>query len=434
MKDASMSNANAGLTLEEVMPTETVDQDEKKTSQSSLAKEVFLGVKGILLLLTDDLLEAGASEHRDAVGKLITTYKTGRRNSLKDRGGGVFNGRRVCQTAEGGFTVSMHDYVAEKLKPVVVDKTRKGKLDQELNEQERATFRTVLMKLMWVSRQCRPELLGTCTILSSKVTVATIRDLLELGKLVSHLLSTPNLGLTIHPIDMREARLVVVADASPSGLMGESAQSGVLIGLTTEKLDQGLHAPVSWLLWRAGKITRKCSSSLAAEAYALVQGVAMAEWVLQTMAEFSNQRFDTTWYRKRLMAWNRGEVLDLNGVMLVRDQVAEALRRHLIITDAKSLFDSIKCDAGSKGKEPRISLATAEAREGMSMLGLKPRWCPHNAMPVDSLTKVWSKSNGQPLIQSMQSGCFRLAPEETELSARKAEREEVGRNARQKRQ
>eukprot|EP00971_Amphidinium_carterae_P105402 2087248-Amphidinium_carterae.2 len=146
-----------------------------------------------------------------------------------------------------------------------------------------------------------------------------------------------------------------------------------------EKLDQGLQAPVSCLLWRAGKITRKCSSSLAAEAYALVQGVAMAEWVLQTMAEFSNQPFDTTWYRKRLMAWNRGEVLDLNGVMLVRDQVAEALRRHLIIMDAKSLFDAIKCDAGSKGREPRISLATAEAREGMSMLGLKPRWCPHES-------------------------------------------------------
>eukprot|EP00971_Amphidinium_carterae_P185882 3690253-Amphidinium_carterae.1 len=66
------------------------------------------------------------------------------------------------------------------------------------------------------------------------------------------------------------------------------------------------------------------------------------------------------------MAWNRGgEVLDINGVMLVRDQVAEALRRHLILTDAKSLFDSIKCEAGSKGKEPRISLSTAEAREGM---------------------------------------------------------------------
>eukprot|EP00971_Amphidinium_carterae_P105403 2087248-Amphidinium_carterae.3 len=200
MKNASMSNANAGLTMEEVMPTETLEQDEKKASRSRLVKEEFVGVKGILLLLTDDLLEAGESEHRDAVDRLITTYKTGRRNSLKDRGGGVFNGRRVCQTAEGGFTLSMHDYVAEKLKPVVVDKTRKGKPDQELNEQERATFRTVLMKLMWVSRQCRPELLGTCTILSSKVTVATIRDLLELGKLVSHLLSTPNLGLTIHPI------------------------------------------------------------------------------------------------------------------------------------------------------------------------------------------------------------------------------------------
>eukprot|EP00971_Amphidinium_carterae_P105401 2087248-Amphidinium_carterae.1 len=47
-------------------------------------------------------------------------------------------------------------------------------------------------------------------------------------------------------------------------------------------------------------------------------------------------------------------------------------------------------------------------------------------MPVDSLTKVWSKSNGQPLIQSMQSGCFRLAPEETELSARNSKGKKSG--------
>eukprot|EP00971_Amphidinium_carterae_P146811 2909479-Amphidinium_carterae.1 len=68
----------------------------------------------------------------------------------------------------------------------------------------------------------------------------------------------PTLGLTIHPLNIEEARLLVVADASPSGLNGESAQSGILVGLTTEDLDKGQRAPVTWLMWRAGKIARKC--------------------------------------------------------------------------------------------------------------------------------------------------------------------------------
>eukprot|EP00971_Amphidinium_carterae_P012622 248468-Amphidinium_carterae.1 len=70
----------------------------------------------------------------------------------------------------------------------------------------------------------------------------------------------------------------------------------------------------------------------------------------------------------------------------------------------------------------------------MCMLGLKPRWCPHNTIPVDALTKLFSKSNAQPLLQTMENGVFRMSPEDSELSSRKNEREEVGRNSRLKKQ
>eukprot|EP00971_Amphidinium_carterae_P306517 6090892-Amphidinium_carterae.1 len=86
---------------------------------------------------------------------------------------------------------------------------------------------------------------------------------------------------------------------------------------------------------------RRCSSSLAAEAYALVQGVVLAEWMMQTLAEMSNAAFDATFFRK----------------------LVESLRRHLIVTDAKSLYANIKKEAGTRGKEPRISLAASEAAE-----------------------------------------------------------------------
>eukprot|EP00971_Amphidinium_carterae_P310616 6172171-Amphidinium_carterae.1 len=68
----------------------------------------------------------------------------------------------------------------------------------------------------------------------------------------------------------------------------------------------------------------------------------------------------------------------------------------------------------------------------MSMLGLKPRWAPHNAMPVDCLTKLWSKGHPAPLLDSIRKGTYELSAEAHELQTRKSEREAIGRNLRLK--
>eukprot|EP00971_Amphidinium_carterae_P298069 5922780-Amphidinium_carterae.2 len=306
----------------------------------------------------------------------------------------------------------MVDYITQKLQPVTIPKGRRGSHDSPLDNQEKEMFRTILMKCMWCARLAHPEIIGGCTLLSSRVNECKIGDLVELGRVVKHLLEHKHQKLVIHGIYPSDIRLFVTADASPSGLKGENAQSGVLIGLTDDKLDKGEFAKVSWVLWKSSKIDRRCSSSLAAEAYSLVQGCGLAEWVHQAISEFSNSEFQLSWARSRFQDWQRGAIVDINGSMLIKAELQEEARRHLLLTDAKSLFDAIKKEVGSRG-DPRISLSTS-------------------AMPVDSLTKLWSKGHPAPLLESIKTGCFQLAAEAHELQSRKAEREAVSRNLRQK--
>ena len=57
----------------------------------------------------------------------------------------------------------------------------------------------------------------------------------------------------------------------------------------------------------------------------------------------------------------------------------------MALSDAKSLYDSLKREA--KGKEPKVARAVAEAKQGMAAVGIEPRWTPHNRMIVDGMTK-----------------------------------------------
>eukprot|EP00971_Amphidinium_carterae_P168340 3335667-Amphidinium_carterae.1 len=74
----------------------------------------------------------------------MKTYKTGRYTSLLDHGGGIFNGRRI-QQFKYGFTLTMEDYIDQKLQPVVIAKHRKGDHEAALDNREKEMYRTILM-------------------------------------------------------------------------------------------------------------------------------------------------------------------------------------------------------------------------------------------------------------------------------------------------
>eukprot|EP00971_Amphidinium_carterae_P141916 2810998-Amphidinium_carterae.3 len=373
------------------------------TCLPSSESQCFVAVRGIVVVLVDDIIEGGDSEHRKRMTKLQERFALGQHVSLQTKGGTLFNGRRVEQLQDFSFRVSMKDFITSRLQAIKIPRERRRDLTSPVTEDERSVLRTVLMKLLWIARQCRPEIQGSCSVVASRVPSATVGELAELSRIVDYLLSTPEVSLKIHAIPIRSWCLGVFCDAAPNNGKFETALGGFVIGVSTEALNSGSEAPLSILCWRSGKIERQCTSSLASESFALVNSLAYAEWLHTALCSFSNSAYDSQWGRRRLANWH---------------------------VDAKALYDSLQKEAGVRGREPRIALAAAESREAMSLLGLRPRWTPHNVCIVDPLTKAWSKCNAAPLIRVMKTGVYLLAPEGVFLEERAEEKESSGFNRR----
>eukprot|EP00971_Amphidinium_carterae_P030535 600515-Amphidinium_carterae.1 len=389
--------------LEQLMHGQNMKEDKWEENEFRMLAK-YGDVDGVMALLTDDILCAGNQRHEKAIEALMQKYKTGRCTPF-DGAGGVFNGRRIRQLEDFSFRVDMTDYIREKVRSLDLPKERKRNPEAEATEQENDLFRTVLMKTMWIARQARPEIIGSCALLTSKVQGPKIKDILELGKVVAHLKGEPDLSIHIQSIHPKEMRLCVAVDASPSSLT-EEAQSGIMIAFTNRDMADNREAPWIPVMWRSGKIERKCSSSLAAEAFALVQGLGCAELAWTTFLEIGNAGFNPPWARARLFAWKAGQELDYMTHVDLPASTGEQLRENLLIVDAKSLFDGVRETAGTRGRDGRITLACAEAREGLAVLGARPRWVPHNGMLVDGLTKLMTKANMGPLLLALRSGRY----------------------------
>eukprot|EP00971_Amphidinium_carterae_P349279 6490939-Amphidinium_carterae.1 len=397
------------------------------------SEESHIAVDGVMAVLVDDILEAGNMRHRALVTKLMSTFKFGKHESLKTSDGSIFNGRRLRQGKDFSICVGMRDFIDGKLEAVKLSRERKRQVDDSVTEDERALLRTVLMKVMWIARQSRPEVLGTCVTLASRILNAKVSDLIELAKTVDHLKATSGLEITIHSIPVADWSLVVLVDASPCNFKLESAIGGFIIGISSGQLNEGHESKFSVVAWRAGKIERQCSSSLAAESFALVNALAFTEYVHSALCELTNASFSRLMGRQRLYQWSTGQALDFKGNLIARDSISAELRQNLVVTDAKSLYDQLGKESGMKGREPRLALAASECREGLALLGLRPRWAPHNVCAVDSLTKAWTKSHAEPLMHLMKSGMFKLSPEAATLQNRQDEKTEWGSNQRNKR-
>eukprot|EP00971_Amphidinium_carterae_P178112 3532917-Amphidinium_carterae.1 len=79
--------------------------------------------------------------------------------------------------------------------------------------------------------------------------------------------------------------------------------------------------------------------------------------------------------------------MDYTGCAILCDAVSAELRRSVVVTDAKSLFDSLHKESGVKGREPRIVLAASEDTEVMSLLGLGLAGLPTTSTLVTLLPK-----------------------------------------------
>ena len=78
--------------------------------------------EGQLLLDVDDFIEGGNEMHRETMKGFYDKYRCGKAIDLRLAGqeGTRFAGRRVVQHPDFRITVSMHEYVKSKLRPIEV--------------------------------------------------------------------------------------------------------------------------------------------------------------------------------------------------------------------------------------------------------------------------------------------------------------------------
>ena len=78
--------------------------------------------RGQVLLDVDDFIEGGDEVHRATMDKFYKKYKCGKAVDLVQAGneGTIFCGRRVIQGRDFGITVSMNEYVKNKLSKIEV--------------------------------------------------------------------------------------------------------------------------------------------------------------------------------------------------------------------------------------------------------------------------------------------------------------------------
>eukprot|EP00971_Amphidinium_carterae_P195143 3872414-Amphidinium_carterae.1 len=66
----------------------------------------------------------------------------------------------------GVIHLSMEEYIDSKLSPVSVGKELKKNPERALADRDVELLRTLVMKIMWLARQCRPDLQGVASVLA----------------------------------------------------------------------------------------------------------------------------------------------------------------------------------------------------------------------------------------------------------------------------
>ena len=223
--------------------------------------------------------------------------------------------------------------------------------------------------------------------------------------------------------------MVFVAASDAGGVDGkpildnseDTVQGAWLILATGSMPSASAKVKASILSWRSSKLRRRVASTLAGEALSFSQALGEVEW-LQVMHR------DIVFGDVSRTNW-QSSLHPFVAVMKEDCQLHQRLSQ-CGVTDAKSLFDSIKKESPTSRQDRRTSIEVAIIIEAMRKSNSCLRWSPHPRMIADTLTKDdISKSNGA-LEELLRTSRFALWDEEDELARRKADPSTKGRSKR----
>ena len=245
---------------------------------------------------------------------------------------------------------------------------------------------------------------------AQKTTKATVADARCLNKVVAMAVNRPELGIVVHRNRVRidDCEIICWADSAFANAEGEKSQHGVCFGLapkgeSSKMSSSGDLSNILPLMAFSSTVKRRVRSTLAAEAYAVSEGVEWCQVLRYILLELAQPPKGT----------GSGSVLQ--QISKIRDSYPVTVH-----TDSDNLTKSCRFDSGAV-KDKRLRIVIAMLRE---VLEIEPwtkiLWISTNRMFADALTKIDSP------LTFLVEGFMHAAPVRFPPTARKTARMHEG--------
>ena len=325
-------------------------------------------LEGILISHVDDLLLAGGPRAHHTLQLLGAELGFGSTST----GTITYCGKKIEQAEDFSVKVSMEEYHSN-LQQVRINPLRKKNPEATLMPGEQRQLRALLGSLQWLVAQVRFDLQFQLSTLQG--ASQTIETLIRANALVRKAKLHADFALHFKPLDMKNAGILVVSDASlgnvtKSGSSHEAAikkvysQAAYFVLIADENLMSGREGKFTVLDARSHRLNRVCRSTFAAELLGIEEAL------------------DAGQYCRGVLGEAFGHPLDRKPFDLSTDSVPL-----LVVTDAKDAFDKSCSETPSYGSQKSLAFTISWIRSMLARCNTSMRWTATENMIVDSGTK-----------------------------------------------
>ena len=213
-----------------------------------------------------------------------------------------------------------------------------------MNEDIRSELRTVIGQLNWLACISKPEISFEVSYLSSRVTEATIEDVIKANKIVTRIQAN-TLRLLFPSLDRRFLHIQVFTDGSFNSLPKSGSQGGQIVLLCNNQQN------CSMLAWNSSCLKRVTRSTFATETLAMCDGCELALYTASLLTA---------------------------SKLTENPQV-------ILVTDSRSLFEVL--GSSKQVSDKRLRLDVGSLREMIERGEFTINWVQGSRQLSDALTK-----------------------------------------------
>ena len=286
-------------------------------------------------------------------------------------------------------TLSQNGFIDGRLEMIHIPKERAAKIEERVLEHEKTDYRSLVGSLQWLASQSRPDIAFEVNQLQKRISDLRVGDLIRANKCAKEVLNDRyelefhDLGKDVEIVAFHDASLfnsvgveITDKEADDVLLSGREkklvySQKGAILGLISkgEMETVGKKVRMNILDWKSTTNKRVIESSLAAETHAAIMAKGLARFVQAILTE---SRFGS----KLITAFDEEDwqqIIPLN-----------------MITDCKSIYDSVKKDGqhlGDKGSIIQVILLRQMCSVRPTTSKARLWWVPTRDQLADTLTK-----------------------------------------------